>query len=60
MENLKLISKAQENILKKSESILYSVRFCTGNMIEKEVIKHCGIYYRVCATNKYITEFTEV
>ena len=35
-------------------------KYNLGNFIESEVIKSSGKYYRVQATNKCITEFTEV
>ena len=60
MQNLKRITKEQKEILSNAESILYACKNDLGNFIESEVIKSNGKYYRIQATNKYITEFTEV
>ena len=60
MQNLKNTIKEQEKILSNYESILYTCKNDLGNLIESEVIKSNGKYYRIHATNKHITEFTEV
>lgn len=60
MENLKRTTKEQKEILNNSESILYTCKNNLGNWMEKEVIKSNGKFYRLQATNKRITEFTEV
>ena len=60
MKNLKNTTKEQKEILSNYESILYTCKNDLGNFIESEVIKSSGKYYRVQATNKCITEFTEV
>lgn len=60
MQNLKRTTKEQKGILSNAESILYTCKNDLGNFVEKEVIKSNGKYYRIQATNKQITEFTEV
>ena len=60
MQNLKNTTKEQKEILSNAESILYTCKNDLGNFIESEVIKSNGKYYRIHATNKHITEFTEV
>ena len=60
MQNLKRTTKEQKEILSNYESILYTCKNDLGNFIESEVIKINGKYYRLQATNKHITEFTEV
>lgn len=60
MKNLKNATTEQKEILNSAESILYTLKNELGNFTEKEVIKHNGKFYRVQATNKLITEFTEV
>ena len=60
MINLNGISKEQREICTKGESILYVCKNNLGNFEESEVIKHGGKYYRICACNKHIKEFTEV
>ena len=60
MQNLKNTTKEQKEILSNAESILYTCKNDLGNFIESEVIKSDGKYYRLQATNKHITEFTEV
>ena len=60
MQNLKNTTKEQKEILSNYESILYTCKNDLGNFIESEVIKNNGKYYRIQATNKHITEFTEV
>ena len=59
MQNLKNTTKEQKEILSNYESILYTCKNDLGNFIESEVIKSSGKYYRIWATNKHITEFTE-
>ena len=60
MKNLKNTTKEQKEILSNYESILYTCKNDLGNFMESEVIKSNGKYYRIHATNKQITEFTEV
>ena len=60
MKNLKKVTKEQKEILSNAESILYTCENDLGNFMEKEVIKSNGKFYRIQATNKHITEFTEV
>ena len=60
MKNLKRTTKEQKEILSNAESILYTCKNDLGNFAESEVIKSNGKYYRIQATNKRITEFTEV
>ena len=60
MQNLKNTTKEQKEILSNAESILYTCKNDLGNFIESEVIKSDGKDYRRQATNKHITEFTEV
>ena len=60
MQNLKNTTKEQKEILSNAESILYTCKNDLGNFIESEVIKSRGKHYRIEATNKHITEFTEV
>ena len=60
MQNLKNTTKEQKEILSNYESILYTCKNDLGNLIESEVIKNNGKYYRIKATNKHITEFVQV
>ena len=60
MWHFKRTTKEQKEILSNAESILYTCRNNLGNFKEKAVIKSNGSFYRIQATNKYITEFTEV
>ena len=60
MQNLKNTTKEQKEILSNAESILYTCKNELGNFIESEIIKSDRKYYRLQATNKHITEFTEV
>ena len=60
MEGLKNLKKGQKEILKNSESILYTRKIDLGNLCEKEVIKHENKFYRIQATNKKVIEFVEV
>ncbi len=57
---LKGVNKERKAILKGSSSILYTSKHYLGNFIETEVIKSNGVFYKISATNKHLTEFTEV
>jgi predicted RNA-binding protein with PIN domain len=60
MQNLINIEPEQKEILENSISILYTSKNNLGNFIEKEVIKYNNKFYRITATNKHLTEFSEV
>jgi hypothetical protein len=54
------ITPEQREVLESGESILYTCENYLGNFKEKEVLKYDGKYYRVQASNKILTEYTEV
>ena len=54
------ITPEQREVLESGESILYTCENYLGNFKEKEVLKYDGKYYRVQASNKIFTEYTEV
>lgn len=60
MKLLKDITAEQKEVIGNATSILYTCKNDLGNLQEKEVIKHNDKFYRIAATNKHITEFTEV
>lgn len=60
MKGLIVVTQEQKEILSNAESILYTRKNDLGNIVEREIIKSNGKYYRIQATNKYITEFVEV
>lgn len=60
MDNLKQLTVEQKDILEKSISILYTCKNESGNLQEKEVIKHKEKFYRITAINKKVVEFIEV
>ena len=54
------ITPEQREVLESGESILYTCENYLGNFKEKEVLKYDGKYYRVQASNKILTGYTEV
>lgn len=58
MQNLRGITTDQKHIIENSTSILYTCKNKSGNLNEKEVIKHNGKFYKITAVNKKLTEFT--